>query len=625
VGYHQDRGFKTMISFQAFEPVESEIVGIALVLFILMLTHLQRVLKSFRVEASEGGASEHALDTLLKSMDGVYTASGLRHTRGLSSVKLSSMLKRGTSGLVYGSRSSQDLKAVSGRAAGSSPESLHSGSLPTSPGVRRRNSLTRAPAPLASSGAGGGGSLSSNQASPLDQVASGGGGEGAGGFSPEAGAEELRRQETQWRLVPPAYQDATITCFHEPAGGSCHRFKYEVLIESEPAPVVAIARELDLMPSWHKFVSKSAIVEKLPADVTQGGSSFGGIWGYVELWFPWPLSNRAMVVKCEVVDVLQETGSILVRLLSGDYDEAKLPTTSDECPRLVAQNLTQIVPLPPCPRTGKPRTKFVLFVDTDFMTPLIPGFVIQFILKVMAPVVYSKVKELLESEFGGDTLFQKRMAETPEMYAALTERVHAYLKTKPTGNGERNDTGQGGNELLDPGNGGLGSCILRPGTPDDLFTIFGAKEEEDAAPASRVSRPAPTFSKGPAPAASPLRARQPAPTHARVERSLGETVGVQVVSQKRAFELERSLDIRRGLSDQLGVGGGGGGQSGASRSASFLCSPLCAPFPLRDDSPPPPSRQARRKPVVKRTQSAASIRLVVGAQPRHGFKPQAPE
>jgi hypothetical protein len=29
-----------------------------------------------------------------------------------------------------------------------------------------------------------------------------------------------------------------------------HRFKYEVLIEADPAPVVAIARELDLMPTW---------------------------------------------------------------------------------------------------------------------------------------------------------------------------------------------------------------------------------------------------------------------------------------------------------------------------------------------------------------------------------------
>ena len=34
-----------------------------------------------------------------------------------------------------------------------------------------------------------------------------------------------------------------------------HRFKYEVMIESDPAPVVAIARELDLMPNWHKFVN----------------------------------------------------------------------------------------------------------------------------------------------------------------------------------------------------------------------------------------------------------------------------------------------------------------------------------------------------------------------------------
>lgn len=57
-------------------------------------------------------------------------------------------------------------------------------------------------------------------------------------------------------------------------------------------------------------MSRSQVVETL---VPRGRASFGGIWGYVELWFPWPLSNRAMVVKCEVVDVLKASGAILVR------------------------------------------------------------------------------------------------------------------------------------------------------------------------------------------------------------------------------------------------------------------------------------------------------------------------
>ena len=57
-------------------------------------------------------------------------------------------------------------------------------------------------------------------------------------------------------------------------------------------------------------MSRSQVVETL---VPQGRASFGGIWGYVELWYPWPLSNRAMVVKCEVVDGLKASGAILVR------------------------------------------------------------------------------------------------------------------------------------------------------------------------------------------------------------------------------------------------------------------------------------------------------------------------
>lgn len=60
------------------------------------------------------------------------------------------------------------------------------------------------------------------------------------------------------------------------------------------------------MPSWHKFVQPNAAIVETLASHDHGNSSFGGIWGYVELWFPWPLANRAMVVKCEVLDVLAE-------------------------------------------------------------------------------------------------------------------------------------------------------------------------------------------------------------------------------------------------------------------------------------------------------------------------------
>jgi hypothetical protein len=323
-------------------------------------------------------------------------------------------------------------------------------------------------------------------------------------FSKEEGVDELQRQEDIWTGVPQAYSDETITCYHQHVGGSVHRFKYEVMIESDPAPVVAIARELDLMPNWHKFVSQSCIVENIPSHDGPGGSSFGGIWGYVELWFPWPLANRAMVVKCEVLDVLQETGAILVRLLSGDYDEGKLPTTSEQCPRLVAQNLTQIVPMEPLP-DGTPRTKFILFVDTDFQTNLIPGFVIQFILKVMAPVVYTQVKNLLETEFGGDTQFRERMAACPEMYGSIAARVEAFLggtydrligAARGGGKEEEGEDGDFGDTFGSSGGGGGGGSGRggrRPTTPDGYGQYEGAltggsDDDEGADGSAGVSR-----------------------------------------------------------------------------------------------------------------------------------------
>eukprot|EP00620_Florenciella_sp_RCC1587_P024694 CAMPEP_0182564412 /NCGR_PEP_ID=MMETSP1324-20130603/6361_1 /TAXON_ID=236786 /ORGANISM="Florenciella sp., Strain RCC1587" /LENGTH=421 /DNA_ID=CAMNT_0024777873 /DNA_START=22 /DNA_END=1287 /DNA_ORIENTATION=- len=235
--------------------------------------------------------------------------------------------------------------------------------------------------------------------------------------------EALDKYEEQWKDEPAAYSDETISCYHQHLGGSNHGFKYEVTIDSDPGPVVAIARELDLMPTWHKFVTQAKLVEKINAD--KKDRTFGGLWGYVEIWFPWPLSNRAMVVKCETLDCLEERGALLIELLSGDYEEGKLPTTADQCPRLWVKNLTKIVPLPPKP-DGTPRSQFTLFCETDFQTPLTPKFLINFILKVMAPVVYSQVKELLESSFGGNSQFRSRMEETPEMYGAIKESVEVF-------------------------------------------------------------------------------------------------------------------------------------------------------------------------------------------------------
>ena len=94
-----------------------------------------------------------------------------------------------------------------------------------------------------------------------------------------------------------------------------------------------------------------------------------------------------MVVKCETLDCLEERGALLIELLSGDYEESKLPTTADQCPRLWVKNLTKIVPLPPKP-DGTPRSQFTLFCETDFqvsgLTSLFSSFHPSFLSAVLS-------------------------------------------------------------------------------------------------------------------------------------------------------------------------------------------------------------------------------------------------
>jgi hypothetical protein len=90
------------------------------------------------------------------------------------------------------------------------------------------------------------------------------------------------------------------------------------------------------MPTWHKFIPRAFTLEEI-------SGVFGGIYGYAELWCPWPLKNRALVMRTAAYDALDDPmGAFVVDVSSSEYpgDRSKMPTTPEECPRLSFSSYT---------------------------------------------------------------------------------------------------------------------------------------------------------------------------------------------------------------------------------------------------------------------------------------------
>lgn len=236
----------------------------------------------------------------------------------------------------------------------------------------------------------------------------------------------IKASEAGWAIEAPAHSDENLKAWHRPEGGSIHSFKYEVIMPFEPTPLICLAREVDLIPTWHKFISKGLVLEELPG-------IFGGIWAYCEMWMPWPLRSRCLLLKSAVFDCLDtELESYVVVAESGEYPGAMpLPTTPEECPRFeLGGCYTCISRLPPDAQ-GNARSKWVFYFDhTDYQVKNIPNFVLAFAYKVMAPFVRQICAHLVNNNFGPGSKYAQRMEASPEFYGVIQSRCQEYLEAK---------------------------------------------------------------------------------------------------------------------------------------------------------------------------------------------------
>ena len=123
-------------------------------------------------------------------------------------------------------------------------------------------------------------------------------------------AAKIADIEAEWNGVQPLLDTGGLRVWHQPEGGAVHSFKYQVVLPVLPEPCVALAKEVDLMPKWHKFVPRARKLGVKPG-------VFGGILAYAELWLPWPLKNRGILCESAFFDCLEDDlGAYIVTVSS---------------------------------------------------------------------------------------------------------------------------------------------------------------------------------------------------------------------------------------------------------------------------------------------------------------------
>ncbi|BDA43839.1 hypothetical protein COCOBI_05-0180 [Coccomyxa sp. Obi] len=234
------------------------------------------------------------------------------------------------------------------------------------------------------------------------------------------------------QMLEEAYNNDGWTVSHESEvkvyyrhlkGDPHHSVKLEAVLEAPIEHALALAVEYDLTKRWNSFMKESAI---LHAELPFLTYIYGNLWT--------PLIPFDACVKAEGYDLGEEDRSLLVGLTNmTEEEEAKfgpLPAGHERRRRaLIGRNSCfRLEALPP-KADGTPRTRGIVMGHLNPRLPFVPGFLVNFVLKVASPVIFKLMKKAVAELFQDpEGEFCRRMRAKPEVYAATRMRTLALMK-----------------------------------------------------------------------------------------------------------------------------------------------------------------------------------------------------
>lgn len=215
-------------------------------------------------------------------------------------------------------------------------------------------------------------------------------------------------------------------------GTTCHSLKFRAVFNHTPEHIAALAHEFELVPTWNKFCLEAL---KLAEPTIFDNYVYGC------QWMPKPFRHIQVLIRAEAYDLADEHRSLLITINDVKENTASssgfdLPEGHAPLPEALPQrklaNILQgscikIKPLPRDPNDGKDKTEAFLLAHVDPHIPYVPGWLINFVLGILAPYVYNQMKTLLDSFFADPNgPYPTRIREQPEVYGRIRDRMRVY-------------------------------------------------------------------------------------------------------------------------------------------------------------------------------------------------------
>ena len=237
-------------------------------------------------------------------------------------------------------------------------------------------------------------------------------------------------------------------------GSKVHSFCFRATIPSRPEHLMALCREADLTPTWHRYLRAASVL---------CSTGVSRAIHYYNQWVPWPFAHRDVILHSHGVDALDELGALVIMLRAagggqpssqqyaqqggshaGDAqggapvqlpgDVAPLPAESKGSVSVDVHEGSCLTFVPKAPGAdGVPLIESTIMVHVDPYFPRVPTFIIDFVLRILAPFIYRQVVAIT-SAFDTDkyAIFQQRIDDSPTtpLYDLVKRRFAAHSAQK---------------------------------------------------------------------------------------------------------------------------------------------------------------------------------------------------
>jgi hypothetical protein len=199
--------------------------------------------------------------------------------------------------------------------------------------------------------------------------------------------------------------------------GHIHSLRVFAPLDAPLHAVVACAREVDLIPSWNKFVLAARMLQDFEPMRVRAGC---------KLWTPLPLPRANIVVDVLMRDELDQHGCLLIVAATPTpgVPSALLPA---ELRALISIPAESLVRLTPRDASGCD-VELIMWVPAAH----VPSILIDALVYVAAPWVYQAAIAMLQTALSADAPLGQRIASggARELYAQIASRCADHVRAR---------------------------------------------------------------------------------------------------------------------------------------------------------------------------------------------------